>query len=98
VGEYGTILKTTNGGTGLTDLYSNPNHLKLYPNPTSTNITIETTAKGHLCIPNLNGKELLHQEITPPSVTLDVSSLPTGVYFVRLTGEKSVQVGKFIKQ
>jgi photosystem II stability/assembly factor-like uncharacterized protein len=100
-GEVGTILKTTNGGgypVGINDYNQTANTLCIFPNPTSTTITIETPAKGSLYIKNCNGQQLLLQEITEPTATINISNLPSGVYFVRLTGEKTVQVGKFIKQ
>ena len=101
VGTNGTILKTLNGGVspaGSNDLSSKTNHLKIYPNPTFTCITIENPTEGSLSILNLNGQQLLQQEITEPATTLDVSTLPGGVYIVKLAGEKGLQLGKFIKK
>jgi len=99
VGDSGTILKTTNGGlyVGLKDLSSKSNNLKIYPNPSSTKVTIETTTKGQLFILNLNGEQLLVQEITGTKTQLDVSNLSSGIYFLKATGEKAVQFGKFFK-
>jgi len=71
---------------------------RLYPNPTSTNITIETPAQSQLSILNLHGQELITRQITEPKTQIDISSLPAGVYFVRLTGERTVKVGKIVKQ
>jgi hypothetical protein len=99
VGNGGTILKTTNGGiVGINDQHQTANTLTTYPSPASTQVTIETPTKGSLSILNLNGKELLQKEITEPKTQLDISNLPSGVYFIRMTGERKVQVGKFIKQ
>ena len=72
--------------------------LLIYPSPSSTEIIIETPTKGYLFILNLNGLELLQQEITGPTTTIDVSKLPAGVYPVKVVGEKGVQVGKIIKE
>jgi photosystem II stability/assembly factor-like uncharacterized protein len=100
VGDHGTILKTTNGGgyVGINNLNQNASTLTVYPNPTSNTITIETLAKGPIFILNLGGQQLLQQEITEPTTAIDVSGLPSGVYVVKVVGEKGVQVGKFIKQ
>jgi photosystem II stability/assembly factor-like uncharacterized protein len=101
VGSDGTILKTTNGGgypVGINDHHQTVNTLTIYPNPAFTNITIETPTKGFLSIINISGQQLLKQTITEPKTTIDVSGFKSGVYFVRLTGERAVQVGKFIKQ
>ena len=72
--------------------------MKIHPNPTSTHITIETPVESQLSILNLNGQELLMQTTTEPKTIINISTLPNGVYFVRVTGEKIVGVGKFIKQ
>lgn len=98
VGENGTILKTTNGGVGINDHHQTADILKVYPNPTSTNISIATTVKGNLSILNLNGQQLLQQEITELLTTIDVSKLAKGIYFLKLVGEGGVQVGKIIRQ
>jgi hypothetical protein len=47
---------------------------------------------------NLNGQQLLKQEITKQNTTIDISNLPSGVYIVHFTNDKTVEVGKFIKQ
>jgi photosystem II stability/assembly factor-like uncharacterized protein len=101
VGSGGTILKTTNGGgwgigIGENSFASAP--LKISPNPPSSIITIETPTKGSLAILNLDGQLILHKETTEPTTTIDVYRLKSGIYFVRLTGERMVQVGKFVKQ
>jgi photosystem II stability/assembly factor-like uncharacterized protein len=101
VGSTGLILKTTNGGgypVGINDndptLYS----LEIYPNPASTEITIESATKGSISILNLSGQQLITRQFTEPKTQLDISTLPSGVYFVRLTGERTVEVGKIIKR
>jgi hypothetical protein len=71
---------------------------KMYPNPTFSAINIETKVKSQLSILNLSGQQLLQQEITVPITTVDISILSSGVYVVKIVGEKEVQVGKFIKQ
>jgi len=87
---YHTIL-------GLNYPIAQEGNILVYPNPTSTNITIETPIKGSISILSLNGQQLLRQEITEPSTTIDVSGLKSGVFVVKVIGDKGVQVGKFIK-
>lgn len=74
------------------------NEINIHPNPASTHITIETPIESQLSILNLNGQELLKQTTTEPKTVIDISTLPNGIYFVRVTGDKAVGVGKFIKQ
>jgi hypothetical protein len=83
---------------GINDLKAPLEGIIVYPNPTFTTITVETNTKGSLSIFNLKGKRLITHQITEPKTQIDISSLPNGIYFVRLTGERTAQVGKFLKQ
>jgi hypothetical protein len=47
---------------------------------------------------NLNEQEVLTCQLIKPKTQLNVSTLPTGIYFVRLTKDRSVEIGKFVKQ
>jgi photosystem II stability/assembly factor-like uncharacterized protein len=100
VGEYGTILKTTNGGgqpQGVNTLPSISNSIKLYPNPAFNELTVETSEKGVLSVFNLNSELLIQLEITEPNTKIDISTLPKGLYVLKLVGEKDVRASKFIK-
>jgi hypothetical protein len=72
--------------------------MKICPNPASTNITIEAPSPGHFSILNPNGQPLITRQVTEAKTVVDISTLPSGVYVVKLVGEKGVQVGKVIKQ
>jgi hypothetical protein len=72
--------------------------IMVYPNPASTGITIETDANCQLSIFNLNGIPLISLSGKEGGTFVDISALPRGVYVVKVVGEKSMQVGKFIKQ
>ena len=102
VGEGGTILQTTNGGVvsiGMT-LPSNTT-LNLSPNPAMDKITISIPIAfeaGKLTLVNIQGQQLITRPITEKKTQIDISSLPGGVYFVRLTNDRTVETGKFIKK
>jgi len=85
-------------GVGLEENNLSENHLKIYPNPASTSMTIENSGIGQLSIMNLRGQELQQQRITDLKTQIDISSLPSAIYFVRFTNDGTVHVGKFIKQ
>jgi len=75
--------------------------LSIYPNPATDIITIETsgaTRESNLVFLNIEGQQLITRQLTQPKTQLDISSLPSRVYFVRLTSDKSVATGKIIKQ
>lgn len=104
VGFSGTILKTNNGGGypfAVDDLSTNSTHLKIYPNPCIDKIAIDASEKSipsNLSILNLKGQELLKQTVNKTSTQIDISTLQSGVYLVRLTNDRKVAVGKIIKQ
>jgi hypothetical protein len=102
VGYGGTIVKTTTGGgTGVNEHQDISRLLRIHPNPSSDNITIEASENLHcslLTIMNINCQEVLNATIHNPKSTIDIKNLPSGVYFVKVTGEKGVQVGKIIKE
>jgi hypothetical protein len=85
---------------GIQDIPEDYRLFNITPNPSSNRITIETSAppsKFLLSIFNLNGQEVIHQQIKEPGTVVDISDLPAGLYFVRMTGERTVSVQKFIK-
>jgi hypothetical protein len=86
---------------GINDIAVPLESITIYPNPTTSQITIETPATTQkntiLTIYNLSGQLITTRQITEPSSTIDISSLIQGVYFVRLTDYSTVQFGKFVK-
>jgi hypothetical protein len=102
VGLAGTILKKGNGGvTFIKEHQPSETTFTICPNPANNEITVETSstpAVSQLSIINLNGQQLITRQITELRTQIDISSLPSGVYFVRLTNDNAVQVGKFVKQ
>lgn len=73
----------------------------VYPNPATDKITLETagTIEGcKLVLINVAGQELISQQVSERKTVIDITTLPSGVYFVRLTNERMVKVGKIIKQ
>jgi hypothetical protein len=93
-------VKTACESFSLDDL-TNYDELSIYPNPSSTQINIEaanTTCKFQFSIFNLNWQKLIQGQITEPRTVIDIGMLPGGMYFVRITTERSVMVGKFVKK
>jgi hypothetical protein len=75
--------------------------ISIFPNPAIDKITIETSGvvkESYLEIVNIEGQKLMTSQITQSQTQIDISSLPSGVYFVRLTNDKTVELGKFVKQ
>jgi hypothetical protein len=71
------------------------NKLKVYPNPVSNVLTVETTGTVDYHVFNLLGQQVLSGQIPPLGARgLDVSALPQGTYFLKVGAEQV----KFIKQ
>jgi hypothetical protein len=94
--------------TGLVDVEGN-NGILIYPNPTSGQLTIDY---GQLTIENVEifdmlGKSVGNVEtrlITSPQsetgqsgIALNISHLPSGVYFVKIKTENGIAVRKVVK-
>jgi len=103
VGWNGAILKTTNGGgyVGVNDHHQTLTTLNIYPNPASDKITIETSEisqKSYLSVYNLNGQEIIKQNISETKTTIDISNLNAGLCIVKVVDAWGVRVGKIIKE
>jgi len=83
------------------------NQIDIFPNPATTFLTISSTNPSlatasattgtikSIAIANLLGQALLTQNYNADQVQIDVSTLPTGLYFVKVNGS---QVAKFVKE
>ena len=71
----------------------------IYPNPAHGRVTIETTSPATVTLLSLNGREVNTQAFTQSSnqtITIDLSSVPRGAYFVKVVSHGSVSVRKLI--
>ena len=94
-----TVMKYDSGYIGINKLQVS--RLPLYPNPATDKITVETSEaskESNLEIVNIEGQQFITRQITDTKTQLDISTLPSGVYFVRVTNDKTVKMGKIIKQ
>jgi hypothetical protein len=93
-------LNPTIVGTEVEKLNS---EVRIYPNPTNDEINID---QGQWIIKSISIHNLLGEtvynnfqfKIDNAHASMDISHLPSGVYFVRFTGDKEVQTLKVVKQ
>ena len=70
--------------------------LEIYPNPASTSLTISSSEKiTSITLTDLLGQTVYTHEYNSEKVQLDVSALPSGIYFVEING---AEVRKFVKE
>lgn len=88
--------------TGIDDHATPEPKITIYPNPSSTSITFEmpsTTPVNNttLSIYNINAQQVILRRVTEPITVLDIGTLPSGVYFARITSDDTLMTGKFVK-
>ncbi|MCK9439052.1 MAG: T9SS type A sorting domain-containing protein [Patescibacteria group bacterium] len=101
---YGGIMyeikpDSTNSVDGINDISS---EVKLYPNPATDNIYLQlpnspiNSAKG--AVYNVIGAQVMDFNFNSNTENLDISSLPTGMYMLKIQTSDGRGVKKFIKK
>ena len=74
--------------------------ISIFPNPSNYSIAVEMTRPFNtdilLTIFRIDGQKLIEQNITRQRTVVDISTLPPGVYLVRLVNNKSVMVQRIL--
>ena len=85
---FGTITVVADGTLSIPS-FNALGTIKMYPNPTDANLTIDfkiqNIEKLNVQVFNLLGKEVLTKQISKKDTSLMVSNLNNGVYMVRIT-------------
>ena len=91
--NFSNIVELTVTGTKL----SHSENISLYPNPAITDFSVKGIAgKTQLNLFDLTGKQVLSTKITGEN-SISVSSLPVGVYVVKIITEEGVTEKKLVK-
>ena len=92
-----THFQTRNSGTGIDDVASAA--ISLYPNPASNTVTL-TGIEGvaTVTVVDMNGRVVTTVETQPAAsdITIDVTNMAQGAYFVRIVGEQVNAIRKLI--
>lgn len=73
-------------------------NFSIYPNPAINSLTIENfEIINELKIFDMQGKVRLHLSPKTETVNIDISHLPTGIYFLQIIGNNQVKNSKIIK-
>ncbi len=94
-----TNTATSTFSTLQNDTFDFDNYFTIYPNPVGEYLNITTkqaTEMYSITIYNLIGQQV--QTTTHPTETVDVSSLTTGSYIVKIDTDKGVSSSKFVKE
>ena len=85
--------------TGINNISSSNNSIKIYPNPCKDKIFIETieTPNTSVEITNLQGQLLQGFSLQTSKCQIDVNNLSSGVYIIKVKNENSITTKKIIK-
>jgi hypothetical protein len=74
-------------------------NFKVYPNPTSNNWTFTTTKSqiNSIQIVDMLGKVVVTKNANSNEVTVDASSLNSGIYFARIATASAIETVKLVK-
>ena len=96
-----SVYITTENLLPISSIENSNEFLKLYPNPTYNEITIELTPQVDLreftiSIIDFSGK-LIHQNIIDQNIiNMNISHLPQGIYYCKIQNERDIFTKKFI--
>ncbi|OQX77864.1 MAG: hypothetical protein B6D64_07650, partial [Bacteroidetes bacterium 4484_276] len=93
------ISRINYGHTGIEESVVFDQHLKIYPNPASTYINIESNEGAVVSILNINGQLIKQYSFVKglSERSIDISSFPPGLYIVTLQTKNTILSGKMIK-
>lgn len=108
IDNEGTVVYETDGNyktNEITKFYSNGvlgtneatlEHIRLYPNPASTVLTLSNAENANIEVFDLLGKLILTQKNIDMNQQINVSKLQNGTYFMRISKEDAVATKKFV--
>ena len=104
MGDFGTILKTTNGGIYFVNEAVPPkSNFTVYPNPAVRTITINNEKnmfqETRITLFTYTGVLVLRSNFNnQPKITMDVSGLKEGLYLLKIEADGSIETKKLMIQ
>ncbi len=93
-----TLNLTINATSGVTEV-TRVSTVKVYPNPTTSRVTVEATELKHVELYDNEGRRLAdYIDAAGEKLTIDLDRLSTGVYYLRIHTNEKVTIQKVIKK
>lgn len=94
--NFTTKTSTPNSVGGI----AKANAAKLYPNPATETLYVEVNnpAVKQLKVMDVTGKLVLSQSVTTNKEAINISSLPSGTYYLQLVSDTQTVGSRFVKQ
>lgn len=80
------------------DKINGNNIIVLYPNPSNDKIEIEGLQTGQIEIVDLNGRVIENKKISDTKISIDISTLSSGVYTIRIKADDGIIIKKLVKE
>jgi hypothetical protein len=105
------IISATNGketakqkfsiSVNITNIFTNNNNIKFYPNPSTNYLTISISKNfnnASVNIYDINGRKILDEKIHNPQTKLNLQGITKGIYILKLDIDGQKVYNKIIKQ
>ena len=94
------FTQNVNACTGINTYASELKGLKVYPNPTGGEFTVELNSGSVKTIEviDLTGRVVLTNTSANEKVNVNINALAKGVYYVKVTSDSAIEVIKVVKQ
>lgn len=87
---------------GVKELLMSDIYVNVYPNPAcdQLNIQLEKDIEGEILVYDINGKQLLNQQVNGKQFSIDINTLATGNYFFNIVNnnQKIIASKSFVKE
>jgi hypothetical protein len=97
--NYGGVLTYTDGACTVS-VNELKKQLEIFPNPTNGIVQINADLDGRkeMQVLNISGQIAMRDSFFAKKKTIDLSELPTGIYFIRITSNDGTFTQKVIKE
>ena len=97
------MVNVSSAADGIADNKTLQESLVLYPNPANNQVSITlpgtwATSENIISVYNTRGLLIVLKHALDKSIELDISTLPSGIYIINITGNANNLVSKLIKE
>jgi ELWxxDGT repeat protein len=99
--DYKTLYRIGTPNTAVAEIANNNFEMKLYPNPTTEQLTIKTDSKligSNYSVLNIMGQTVRSGKVISDNTLLEVGGLPSGIYLVKIHSKDGRSVSRFVKE
>ncbi|MES2761061.1 MAG: LamG-like jellyroll fold domain-containing protein [Bacteroidota bacterium] len=93
-----TVTQDVSLCTGIVNLLSNNELIKVYPNPNNGLFIVDLTTLSQVTVTNALGQAIISETMEAGKHNLTIQGQSTGIYFVKITQNNKQQVIKIIKE